>query len=376
MEYFNLASFFRSATTQWFSAVMVIVILSGQMNLLQAQNWLKKAEDNYESGQIEKIPEIVDKNIKKEQLRENIIQGKRLNILAHLYDDEFNKADSAMLNLLTYEKEYKLLPEDSATEFEFLYQTYRTTPVLAYGFFAGTNFSKISVSEEFGVHNLNNDDLSYTGSAPGFHVGISAHVYLDRMIDNLQLNLDVSYKQKTFTYNNRIYDFASLSIEEIQTWVYVPLTLSYSFDFMKNIKTRSNIIKNTSPFLKIGIAGGYMLSDNAKPLRTYTDNSHSDVKGSDISMIDLRKKMNGYLTGGIGFKHKVRMGYLFVEGNYHTGLSSFTEQDARYSNPELLFNYFYVDNSMALNNISISAGFVRLLYNPKKKDKVKKYFLF
>ncbi len=347
---------------QW----LLLLLLLCFAVLTKGQNPAKAAENLYDEGKIEKIPAITRKKIEREDYREQERATKRLTILSYIYNDDSHKADSAMLELLQFEKEYKLMKEDSATEFQYLYETYRTSPVYSAGLIGGFNCSQVSISNAFGVNNVNKNKGKYTSEGLGFQVGLSFSVYLDFILQGLQAYADVVFQKNQFKYTNKLYDFSRLEITETQTWINPSFSLSYSINLGKQKSYfDAGKFKRIKPFVLAGITPSFLLTDYCKPFREY--DGFRDIKSAKIGLEKLRNRVNFAVHAGVGVKVKFPMSYLFFDVRYYKGFFNQVNRKNRYSIPELIYNYYYIDNDFKLNNFSFRLGYRYLIYRPKKK---------
>lgn len=359
---------------------LFFIVISFLLSVLvfdsEAQPWLKKAEDMYDDGQVEKIPDITKRKVKKDIARDQELQARRLTILSHIYNDQWRAADSSMLSFLEFENEYQLLREDSATEFQYLYNSYRTTPVFALGVVGGGNFTYVRPTNIYGTYNLNNSKGDYSPKSVNFQFGFQFTLYLDFIIDGLSAAIELQYFRNKYQYSNQLFDFTKLNIEETQSWLRVPLYFSYALGFKKkNLYYSSNLWSKIRPFAIAGISPAMMINSNCQAIRTYTDDSHNDIKGSDISLKELRSRINLWGMVGAGVKYKVKMGYVFCDLRFYYGIFNHVAKDNRYSNNELIYNYYYIDNDFKTNFALISFGYKRLIYIPRKlKNKGYNYF--
>lgn len=336
--------------------LILILFLFASYGLSKAQDdcsvHLKQAEKFYEDGAIDSIAPLIEPCMRSGFNQKERIQAYRLFVLINLYKDKHTQADSVMLKLLYYDPEYEANRSIEEPEFLYLFDSFQTSPLWAYGFYMGVNFSNILTTEEYGVNNLNAPSLLKSTSAMSYHFGIKYNRFL---MKKAELNIGLQFAQNKYKNTKTEYDFTNISFEETQTRLSLPLTISYDLN--------SNKIK---PFIRAGISFGYLLDSKAKVIRSYTDASHAEIKGTDVELKKFRNPFNIWAIVGGGLKYKVKRGNIFLDLKYNIGVFNQVKADERYNNTELIYKYYYIDNNFKINNLSISLGYMYLFYKPKK----------
>ena len=315
---------------------------------------LKEAQKNYETGLLEKIPLMLGPCIKNGFAKEEKLQALRLIILTNLFEDNAIQADENMEKLLKIEPEYEVNDAVDPIEFINLLNSFQTNPVYTFGVTGGLNFSKIRVFETFGTADVVNSPGVYLSNGVGYQVSVTASRHI---ISGLSVNLDIFFSGKKYEYSNTSdAQYYSLSFQENQTWMGFPLSLTY--DFLQS--------KKLSPYIQFGAVYSYLLSAKSTVIRTYNDNSSADVTGAVIDVQLLRNSWNFWLSGGIGVKYRVKKGMFLINFTYLRGMQNMVDKSARYSNEELLYKYYYIDDDFTMDNYMISVGFLYSIYQPKK----------
>jgi hypothetical protein len=78
---------------------------------------------------------------------------------------------------------------------------------------------------------------------------------------------------------------------------------------------------------------------------------------------------------GIGSKFRIGSDFLIVEARYNRFILNSVNIENRYSNRELLYKYGYVDNDFRMDNFSLTIGFEKSFYKPRKKKKYDPIFI-
>lgn len=313
---------------------------------------LKKVQKDYEEGVIENIPKELSSCIESGLKGEDKVTAYKLLINVYLFDDRKILAEETMEKLLNYEPEMKPNVLIDSKEFITLFESYRTIPLYSIGITAGVNYSQIKLLTEFGTYNTDVYDGTYSSPDFGFQVGLNAD-YLIK--NNFYVNVEALFSNNKFNYITDLNEFSTLEFKESQSKLLIPLTISYHLGK-----------RRLKPTLKIGGYGAFNFNTSSEFIRTYTDNSQSNITGPRVGMSSMRNKITYGLIGSLGVKYKVKEAYWFLDASYALGMRSSVNPSERFSNSELIYEYQYVDDDFQMSNILISIGYKRLFYKPKK----------
>ncbi len=335
--------------------LFLVLLFIGTSTETRAQKYcgaiLKKAEKLYEDGNIETIPKMLSGCLKKGLTHEEKKQAYKLIINSYLYSDDLYSAKKTMLQFLKFDPEYETIEETDKAEFISLYNKFETLPTFSIGLYGGTNFSTINVINEYTLASEN--EYIYTSGGVGFQLGAR---FSKTVTPSIDINAEVGIFNQRYEFKETGFAFTETTLEESQFLLNIPISGSYKVE-----------IQRFHPFVALGISGNYLLSASATPSRIYTDNSHSDVTGSDIDMQKQRKTITISAFGGIGLRYKIPNGYFFFTSRYVLGIMNQTEENQRYNNSELNYQYYYIDNDFNLNNFTFSIGYMYMFYKPRKK---------
>ncbi len=337
------------------AVLFIIILLVGFGVEGKAQNYcgaiLKKAEKLYEDGNIETIPKMLSGCLNKGLTNEEKKRAYKLIINSYLYSEDLYSAEKTMLEFLKFEPEYETEEGTDKAEFISLYNKFETLPTFSIGLFGGTNFSTVTVINEYSL--TSQSEYAYTSGGVGFQVGARFSKTIHKAID---INAEIALLNQKYEFSETGFGFTETNLKESQFLLNIPVSATYKFE-----------IKQFHPFVALGVSGNYLLSASATPSRVYTDNSHQDVTGSDIDMLIHRKKFTLSTFAGLGLRYKIPNGYFFFTTRYVLGLMNQTEENERYNNPELNYQYYYIDNDFKMNNFTFSVGYMYMFYKPEKK---------
>jgi hypothetical protein len=308
---------------------------------------LRDAQQLYDAGRIENIPEMLQACLENGFTQEDRLSAFKLIILCQIYTDDLEKAHAGMLSFLKRYPEYELTTTDP-DEFRYIFEQYRTRPILDIGAFAGVNLTHGLISQPFTPFNLDNAKPKYTSDGFGFQAGALFNFYASTRI---QISLEPMYAQSNFqlVYEQEPIENITLDHYERQSYLYIPLSGTYEF-----------IIGKFRPYARLGFQMGLMFANS-------TSTISGIFAGPDEDNLENRNQLNYWIFGGGGFKYKLNKSYFFVDLRYNVGLNQYlVSPDKRFTQPNHNWVYMYQDSDFRLNSFMISVGYARSFFNPKR----------
>lgn len=334
---------------------------SGTVNCTQKLN---DAEDLFDAGNLSEIPETLNASRgrcfeKGGFSKEEKIRAYRLLALVHLFNDNGPQAEEAVINLLNADPEHPVGPDDPI-ELKYLFDKYRSEPIFRIGGKVGVNQTFVRSIGEFGSFS-NEDEVS-----KGFEAGIGFQAELTfeyNIIDDLEIISGISWAQNKYVIKyNSITELAddypdavlfSVNLTETQSMLKVPLIVRYGKRF-------GNLI----PYATAGISLDYLLNSTMTGSRGGTTTRQL----TSLALLDdnMRKRVNFTYFAGLGVKLKTKTDYWLFETRYNLAGSNTVRTRYRYNNEKLLYDMAHVDDDKILNSLSISIGYIKSIYKPKK----------
>lgn len=309
---------------------------------------LREAQKLYDAGRIENVPEMLQPCIEKGFTQEERLSAFKLIILCQIYADDLDKAHQEMLSFLKRYPEYELSATDP-DEFRFIFEQYRTRPVLDLGAFAGVNRTHGLISQPYSPFNLNKEKPKYTPDGFAFQAGALINFYAS---SSIQISLEPMYAQANFQleYENTVLEgFKELDHFERQSFLYIPLSGTYEF-----------VVGNFRPYVRLGVQLGLLFNNK-------TSTTEGIFTGPDEDNLENRNQLNYWVFGGGGVKYKLNRGYFFLDMRYNVGLNKYLiSADRRFTQENHNWVYMYQDSDFRLNSFMIGVGYARSFYNPKR----------
>jgi hypothetical protein len=281
--------------------------------------------------------------------------------LAYIYLDEGEKADESMLALLHENPEYQPNEALDPSEYIQLYKTFRTWPIYRLGGKLGGNMTLPNLVSLGGVNNLNKDaggTLPKYSPGFGFTFALSFEIPLNK---KLVLNPEVNFSSRKILFENegliRDTDGNVISyneIEESHNWLELPILLQY------------NLMENRwNPYVGLGGSVSYLMSGSFSNITRFV-NDGQDIRPKPLSS-DAYNPINLSAMASVGVKRKVKGGLFIMEARLQYGFTQIRDTEALLSNEyEYVYDYMGMTDEFKMINISMTAGYLFNIYNPKK----------
>lgn len=359
-----------------FSCILFCVVLQAeaQFNIKknssstdEVENYsllLNQAEDDFEKGNLSRIPGNLKKGFVKNGFsKEEIIRAHRLLTMVHLFSDNEPAAEEELIELLKADPEHPINPLTDPAEFQYLYQKFRTKPIFRVALNFGFNQSRVNVMDLFATTNTNLSDEVFTPKV-GLQYGLS--IEREFGLKGFEVSLGALYTGKKYALSDVIIfedqgANAFSTMEQIEASIYldIPLYLRYNLNI-----SGSKLV----PFVYAGIEANILFSASR------TEGSRTGAQSITAAVQDLkasgeRNNQSYSLIGGVGFKYKIKTNFFKFEAKYSNGQTNLVNPENRYTNQTTVFRLAHVDNNQSIDLISVNFGYVMSIYNPKKLKK-------
>jgi opacity protein-like surface antigen len=330
-------------------------IVLAQSNSCEEQ--LSAATAEFEAGRFYGIPSMLAPCIDKGFTREQRQRAFLLLTQAYLLLDDPIGADNSYLEVLRANPEF--LADTARDQIDVVYLSKRFTadPIFSLSGRIGGNFapvrviSSITPSGEPGVENKYKLRIGWQAG-----IGVDWHLS-NRVAVTAEFNYAItSYKKDQVQFSNDLLEFT-----DKQNWLSIPLGVKYT------IFTREQI----RPYVVGGYAFNLLFSDQGQVQISKRDRGEGslDESSPEFSFNKYRQKINTSFFVGAGAKYKVGINFLFAEMRYNFGLTNVVTPTTTYNGPAQ--KYGHVDDYFRMDNFSISVGYIKPLYKPRKVKRVR-----
>lgn len=332
---------------------LFLLITKGYAQLTSCAQTLRLAQSTYEQGRLHEVPILLQTCIANGFNKQEKVAAYKLLTLSYLYLEEPEKANESMLNLLRTDHYFEINTSADPAEFVALYKTFRTKPIYRVGGKIGVNASSPNVVESI---EANDGESEYK-----YKIGIQAHVAAEIPIkSSFDLNVEIGLIQRNFGYTNNVsFTDTTFTTEatEKQTWLSLPVSIHYQFDKIK-----------FKPYVALGIEADYLLGSTLTGSRTRQGYQFIEEKSFELK--PQRESLNLSALAAIGARLDLGGGYVVTEIRFLYGLTNVNSSETAFGvDRNLAFAYGYADSIYKLNSVSITAGYVYNIFNPKKLNK-------
>lgn len=328
---------------------------------------LQSAQEEFIAGRFYGIPALLkpclDRGFTKEQRKDAYLLLTR----AYLYADDPIGAENAYLKLLELDPEYRAVSPRDAIDVVYLSQKFTTRPIFTLHTKAGINSTFERVIAPVSISGFAETPIE-TKTGIGFNLGGGVdYNFADFLSLGVELNaVQRNFRRSTFLVNDEI------NVSANQFLIEAPVYLKYQ-GYQGRIR----------PFGYAGVSFSFLLADGltvelshslAQPGQTETDLSAVITNSSSrINVMPSRNLLNRSVIIGGGAIFKIGADFIKAELSYLAGLTNYVNPlkqiEYAINNPNSGYNrlleFGYFDNYFSVNNLSISFGYIKPLYNPR-----------
>ena len=333
---------------------LLLTIISGVLTChVMAQSTctqtLRTARSTYDQGRLHELPVLLEGCLKNGFTQQERVEANKLLTLAYIYLEEPKKADEAMLELLRTDHYFEINHATDPAEFIALYRTFRTNPIYRLGAKIGANATQPNVLESV--------EANQGTSKYKYRIGVQFHITADIPLTNsLTLCPEIGIMQRSFKYENIVAEqdttFIS-TVTEKQSWASLPVSLHYQFNKF-----------SFKPYIALGVQTDYLLNASLSAERIRQGFQSIQQETEDFKA--QRQKLNFSILAAAGARFKLGGGFVITEVRFYYGLTSISSKESAFQNNQLAFKYGYADSIFKINSLSVTAGYVYNIFNPKK----------
>jgi len=272
--------------------------------------------------------------------RTNLWQGYQLLALSYLALNDPADARKAAEDMLENNPQFQASLLKDPKDFIDLVNSIVVIPKFSLGLSGsvGINNSYFDVGTRYEISDYTK---TYKSSA-GYQLGIFGGYNIDKHLD-FGIGIYDSYKNYGISY---ITNGFKVNDNEKLSYIEIPLTIKYTIGkyWLK-------------PYLETGAFEGFLVSANSDFSSKYisTGEQFSD---NNVSSENRRNKTNYGLIAGCGITCKFGPGHFLLDLRYCYGLTNIVNGNNRYTDENLYFKYYYLDDDLKISNVLLSFGYV------------------
>lgn len=292
---------------------------------------------------------------------------------AYLLTDDPIAAEDSYLKLLKANPEYIADEIKDPVDVYYLSKKFTATPKFTPTLIkAGGNLSLART-----IHRINPNSLSDTKYKQLVKIGFQIGSAMDWNInDNLALSGEVNFSLRSFRntetgvfkgYNSN-FTADTKSITERQLWIDLPVYVKYAHH-----------LGQVRPFGYAGYALNFLLRSQGQLESINNEGTvQSPTQGANENLFYKRNFFNHSLIVGGGIRYKTGKDFIVIDLRYMAGFSNVTNVENNfydskngYKVSNTMVKYQFVGDYFRLDNLSLSIGYVKPLYDPRKVKKAK-----
>lgn len=345
-----------------FALVSIFKPAKAQDACLQSLN---QASAEFDAGRFYSLPSLLNPCLESGFTREQKFRAYYLLAQAYLVLNDPLGAEISYLKLLQIDPEFKPNAKNDPIDLVYLSRKFTARPKFTPHYKVGLN-----ISFPTSIYELSTFSSPQTSTSQILRIGFQLGGGVDwNITDKWSLGGELNFSIKSFATNvtgiakNDLATFIDKS-----NWLDVPIYIKYSYD--------SGRIR---PFGYVGIAANLLLSSSASLTLSDVSPSQGNIskiaEGQDIDLAYKRSFLNRSIIFGGGVKYKIGKNFIYADARYMVGLNNITLPDKNYYNQDgslstSLTQYQYSSDFFRLDNLFLSFGYVRPLYDPRKIKKI------
>lgn len=321
---------------------------------------LLNARQKFDDGHLYEIPGTLRPCLEKGFNKSQKIQAYLLLTRTYLFLDDPASAEDSYLHLLKLDPEFELDRDRDPMDVLYLSRKFTTTPIFVLFAKLGGNCSKARPIANYGVDNTQFSKESYL-TEYGFQVTGGGELNFS---DYVSIGMELGVTQNSYAYENILFDHDLQTFKETQFNLVSATYLKYRYK-----------VNKFSPFAYGGISLYRLISAKADVMlvdRFATDDDGAlpefSVTGPQLDIEMLRRTFNKAFLVGLGLNYRFGYNYFLVDIRGSFGINDLVESSHRYANSDLLYKFGFTDDAKRLNSLSISVGYIKPLYKPRKKS--------
>ncbi|MGE0772137.1 MAG: outer membrane beta-barrel protein [Cyclobacteriaceae bacterium] len=319
---------------------------------------LLQANDEFTAGRFYGIPGLLAECLENLSSEEKV-RAYHLLAQTYLIIDDPVAAEDSYLRLLGADPEYVATLEKDPVDIVYLSSKFTAEPVFTPHFRAGGTYSFKRI-----IHEINSSPVEVPRDR-NVSLGFLAGGGIDwNYNEKLSLCIEGNYAFRSYSYIERNINTRDERSEiERQSWVDIPVYIKY-----KDTKGRIR------PFGYAGASLNLLFSSSVELNFINKTNNEGEVPtvGPNENITYKRNLINRSIVFGGGIYYKVGKNFLFADARYSLGLSNVVNLEKNYYDESsqvlspLVTRYGWIGNAHRQDFISISVGYVRPIYNPRK----------
>lgn len=335
---------------------MICVAGFAQTADTDCEQTLNLATDEFNAGRFYGIAAMLKPCLDRGFSRE---QRQRANLLltqTYLLLDDPLGAENSYLNVLRANPEFEADTARDPIDVVYLSKKFTADPIFSLFVKVGGNASPVRVIQTInpsGELNVQNDYHLKIGwqFGGGFDWNIMREIAVTAEFNYVL----TAYRKTQIKFSGDEEEFI-----DKQNWLSVPISIKYS--------DTKGLIR---PFGYVGFAVQWLIADKATITSLKTDIIEGQPtaipnESPPIQFTDYRNALNRAFFIGGGVRYKIGLNFVFADLRYSFGLRNVVIPTSTYDYNGPAPEWGHVDDYFRIDNLSLSIGYVKPLYKPRK----------
>lgn len=369
-------------------AIVLFLLFSVSLSKLYSQNsFYSEALEAYNNGQYSTAINFIGNPELYKFRGANLIREKAFILKAQSFIEleDYKNASTTLIKLLESNPIFTPTPNLYQEDFYTYFNSIRVKPIILVGVQMGMSYPIYFSTKSYSVYDSLDYSAAYKRNKDKGTKCYAGGAFLQwNFYGNYALVGDFGYSKTSF---KRI-----LKREGIDNFELNYSEISYSNEYGLALKKYFYSLDQHPLLVLLGgsrIGGGFgpylSLGGHYSHLREaqgdvelnylYTDRQshYTEAKNLTRNNIDVKNMRNSTRWGidaALGSSLNLKRGLFSFEVKYLYDITPYTNSNNRYSNSELLFNYYYIDNNVSISRLNVSISFAPILkYSVKSKIK-------
>lgn len=329
---------------------------------------LNQATEEFNSGRFYGVPGMLANCIRDGFTREQRQRAYLLLTQVYLLLDDPLAAENSYLQVLDANPEFATDPAVDPIDVVYLSKKFTASPIFSVYGRMGTNVS---------INRVIHEILPSSGPVPistqyTIKPGIQVLGGIDwNYSEHLALSAEIGWTLTDFKRERfNVFERDQQIFFERANWVQLPVMIKYSFDRFYKSQVRKFL-----PQAFAGVSFSYMFSSKGE-LEIFNNNQGDNglntiiASSPKIDFLPYRNRLAASFIVGGAVKYKWKLDYLFADLRYAFGLTNLVTNTTTFAGRPMQ-EFGHVDDYFRLDNLSVSIGFIKPLYKPRKLKKAK-----